>query len=311
MAGSPFDPERLAAIGAAVDAHNRQLVSASRLSALRLVAVFVPLLLIVVIGASLLNRNALREELWTSPLHVFLYVGAVVAGIAGYVWATAPKRRAAQPASVKLLPAIFGSIDGFRHSKGKEPVSFTRFSRELIGDFDSKQFDDLVTGAYRGFDFELFEATLSNGGSVTFSGAGLAFEAENPFPGILIAGLQTPKAKGLFGSWFGGRSLEQVPSGVDALDANYVFLSDNPEAARQLLAGSLASALQWLGEMWPDGRALVGLKGSDAFVLLPSARNLFELPKGQEPVNFERDVKPMVTDVFVMLETAALLRKLG
>ncbi len=74
--------------------------------------------------------------------------------------------------------------------------------------------------------------------------------------------------------------------------------------------GSLAGALQWMGEMWPDGRALVALKGSDAFVLLPSARNLFELPQPPQPVSFEKDVRPMVTDVYVMLETAALMRKL-
>lgn len=311
MAGSPLDPERLAEIRSAVDSYNSELAGASRSSLLRLVSVFVPLLLVVVVVGSFLNGNAVPEEIWTSPLHVFLYAGAVVAGIAGWFWATAPKRRAAGPNAERLLPTVFGAIDNFRHEKGEQPASFKRLPRELTGDFDHERFDDVVTGAYRGFDFELFEATLSDKDTPTFSGAGLAFEAERPFPGVLIAGLQTPKSKGLFGKLFGGRALEPVSSGVDELDKAYVFRSDNPDAARQLLTGSLARALQWLGEMWPDGRALVALKGSDAFVLLPSARNLFELPQGPQPISFDQDVKPMVTDVFVMLETAALMRKLG
>jgi hypothetical protein len=311
MAGSPLDPERLAEIRSAIDAYNGERGGASRNSMLRLVSVFAPLLVIVVVAAWFLNGNAVPEEVWTSPLHVFLYVGAVVAGIAGYFWATTPQRQAAQPTTNRLLPTIFGAIDNFRHEKGEAPASFKRLPRELTGNFNRERFDDVVTGSYRGFDFELFEATFSEGDTPTFSGAGLAFEAERPFPGVLIAGLQTPKTKGFFGKLFGGRALEQVSSGVDELDQAYVFRSDNPDAARQLLTGSLASALRWLGEMWPDGRALVALKGSDAFVLLPSARNLFELPQGPQPIDFDKDVRPMVTDVFVMLETAALLRKLS
>lgn len=311
MAGSPLDPERLAQIRATVDAYNSELAGAPRASLLRLATVFVPLIVIVAVVAWFLNGNADVREQWTSPLHVFLYVGAVVAGIAGYFWATAPQRHATGPSAERMLPTVFGAIDDFQHRKGEQPASFERLPRELTGNFNRERFDDVVTGAYRGFNFELFEATFSDKDTVTFSGAGLAFEAERPFPGVLIAGLQTPKTKGFFGKLFGGKALEQVSSGVDELDKAYVFRSDNPDAARQLLTGSLASALQWLGEMWPDGRALVALKGSDAFVLLPSARNLFELPKGAQPIDFDRDIRPMVTDVFVMLETAALMRKLG
>lgn len=315
MAGSPLDPQRLTELRGVVDAFNNRGAGASQTSIIRLLTVFVPLVLIVAVVGSFLNGNADVREQWTSPLHVFLYVGAVVAGIAGYFWATAPKRRAGRASRNELLPAVFGSIDNFAHTKGEAPASFNRLPRELTGPFNRERFDDVVTGSYRGFDFELFEANLSQkSGSeetTTFAGAGLAFEAERPFPGVLIAGLQTPKAKGLIGRLFTGKALEPVSSEIAELDERYVFLSDNPDAAKNLLTGSLASALQWLGETWPDGRGLVALKGSDAFVLLPSARNLFELPPGPEPVDFDKDVRPMVTDVFVMLETAALLRKVA
>lgn len=315
MTGSPLDPQRLTELRAAVDAFNSQKTGASRTSLVRLLSVYVPLVLIVMIVGAFLNGNADVREQWTSPLHVFLYVAAVAAGIAGYFWATAPKRHAGRAGREDLLPALFGFVDGFHHTRGEEPASFNRLPRELTGPFNRERFDDVVTGNYRGFDFELFEANLSlktsSEETTTFAGAGLTFEAERPFPGVLIAGLQTPKAKGLFGRLFTGKALEPVTSGIAELDGNYVFLSDNPDAARDLLTGSLARALQWLGETWPDGRALVALKGSDAFVLLPSARNLFELPPDPAPVDFEKDVRPMVTDVFVMLETAALMRKVS
>jgi hypothetical protein len=296
MTGSPLDPQNLATIRAAVDACNREVGGASRATVLRLVTVFAPLVLLVAVLASLLNANGLPEEIWTSPLHVFLYVGAVLAGIAGYFWAGAPKRLAAA-GPVRLIPAMFGSIDDFRHARRVEPSSFSRFPSELTGPFSSKRFDDVVSGVYRGFPFELFEVILSGNEGVTFSGAGLAFAAE-------------PKSQSAIDRLFARKALERVLSGIAELDSAYVFLSDNPDAARQLLTGSLAGALQWMGEMWPDGRALVALKGSDAFVLLPSARNLFELPQPPQPVSFEKDVRPMVTDVYVMLETAALMRKL-
>lgn len=310
MADNPLDPQRLAAMREAVGAFNRARSSAARASTIRLVSAFVPLALIVIVVGSILNGNADAREQWTSPLHVYLYVGALIAGVAGWFWASAPKRRAAEPASDALFPVIFGSIDGFRHAKGEVPVSFTRLPRELVGDFDRKQFDDLVTGAYRGFNFELFEARLGLQGQTAFAGAGLAFEAERPFPGLLVAGLQAPKAKGVFGRIFGGKALEQVLSGNAELDAAYVFATDNASAAAPLLGGALASALNWLRETWPDGRALVALKGSDAFVLLPSERNLFELPQGPQPLDFERDVKPVAVDVYTLLEAAALMRRL-
>lgn len=315
MTGKPFDAQHLAAMREAVDVFNRSRSGNAAAIKIRLATVFVPILLAVLILGWFLNTYADPFELWTSPLHVFLYVGAVVAGIAGYWWATAPRRVRSRPAAPVLFPAMFSFVDNFRHVKGEIPASFSRLPRQLTGDFNREQFDDVVTGTYNGFAFELFEAHLSNraGGqdTQTFAGAGLAFEAERPFPGTLIAGLQTPKARGFLGRLFGGKALEQVMAGNPTLDDAYVFKTDNAEAASSLLAGSLSSALQWLRETWPDGRAMVALKGSDAFVLLPSERNLFELPQGDAPIDFERDVRPVVADVFVMLETAALMRKLG
>lgn len=307
MAENPLDPQRLASVRAAVEAYNRSLANGERSSRMRLALVLAPLLLVVVIGALLLNAGADPFEMWTSPLHVFLYVAALIAGIAGCWWAL--RKPSSKPPADSLFSAMFGFIDGFRHSKGEQPASVKRLPRELTGDFSNARFDDVIVGSYRGFAFELFEVAFRDGQNAAgFSGAGLAFEAEQPFPGVLISGQQTPKAKGLFGRLFGGAALQPVASGVPELDSTYVFLTDNPEAATRLLTGSLAAALQWLGESWPDGRALVALKGSDAFVLLPSERNMFELPAGN--VDFERDVRPMMTDTVVMLETAALLRRL-
>ena len=96
-----------------------------------------------------------------------------------------------------------------------------------------------------------------------------------------------------------------------ALDENYDFRTDNVEAARPLVTGRLAQALQWLGETWPEQPARVALKGSDGFLLIPLSKNFFELPDISQPLDYRRHVAPMIADMAALLATAALVRKVG
>jgi len=74
---------------------------------------------------------------------------------------------------------------------------------------------------------------------------------------------------------------------------------------------SLAQALTWLRETWPYDQARVALSGSDGFLLMPRSKNFFELPHISEPIDYNRHVAPMITDLGAMLATAALVRKIG
>ncbi|WP_372953816.1 hypothetical protein [Mesorhizobium sp.] len=292
---------------------------AARASAVRRVRWRVPLfvgLVLVAVGliAWLFNTVADPNEQWFSTPHVFLYVLGFAASILLYFQARRPATRMQQSFRQTLLPIIFGFIRDMRYQHGGRPNSFDRLPREAVGPFNRQSFDDVVSGRYEEFSFELYEAELREGagkGSTrAFKGVVVAFEAMEPFPGILVATRRTNAVMGFFRGMFASK-MQELSSGMPELDAAYEFRSDNVEAARPLVTGRLAQALQWLGETWPDDPARVALNGGDGFLLLPQTKNFFELPDISVPLDYGRHVAPMISDMGAMLATAALVRKIG
>ena len=292
---------------------------AARASAVRRVRWRVPLfvglvLVFLVLVAWLFNKVADPNEQWFSTPHVFLYVIGFAASILLYFQAMKPARRLQQSFRETLLPIIFGFIADMRYQHGGRPNSFDRLPREAVGAFNRQSFDDVVSGRYEEFPFELYEAELregsGKGSSTAFKGVIVAFEAIEPFPGILVATRRTNAVVGFFRGMFASK-MQDLSSGVPELDAAYEFRTDNIEAARPLVTGRLAQALKWLGETWPDDPARVALNGSDGFLLLPQTKNFFELPDISVPLDYTRHVAPMIADMGAMLATAALVRKIG
>lgn len=264
--------------------------------------------------ARLFNGVADPNEQWLSTPHVFLYLF----GFLGLYWVHAQARKPAtrlqQSLRERILPLVFGFIDGVGYRHEETPVSFKRLPAEAVGSFNRQSFDDVVAGRYDGFPFELYEATLRNkagkSNSVVFKGVIVAFETITPFPGMLVATRKTGKVVGFFRSLF-GEKLEELQSGVEAIDQAYEFRTDNVEAARPLVTGRLAQALQWLLEAWPEKPARVALKGSDGFLLIPQSKNFFELPGISKPLDYKAHVEPIVADMGALLATASLVRKIG
>ncbi|MBZ9678474.1 hypothetical protein [Mesorhizobium sp. ES1-1] len=292
---------------------------AQRASAVRRVRWRVPLfvglaLVAVVLIAWLFNTVADPNEQWLSTPHVFLYVLGLAASILLYFQARRPAARLQQSFRQTLLPMIFGFVRDMRYQHGGRPNSFDRLPREAVGSFNRQSFDDVISGRYEDFPFELYEAELREGsgkGSTrAFRGVIVAFEAIEPFPGILVATRRTNAVIGFFRGIFASK-MQQLSSGVAELDAAYGFRSDNVEAARPLVTGRLARALQWLGETWPDDPARVALNGGDGFLLLPQTKNFFELPDISVPLDYGKHVAPMISDMGALLATAALVRKIG
>jgi hypothetical protein len=280
------------------------------------VPVFLGLFLLAVAGiAYFLNIFADPNEQWFSPLHVFVYGIAFFTAYVVYRSAGSPARKLRQSFRERVLPAVFGFIEDIGYKHNQMPTSFERLPHGIVDGFNKQRFDDVISGRYEGFPFELYEATLSlgSGDSKTdvFKGVIVAFETIAPFPGLLVATRKATKVAGFLKSIFGGGALEELPSGVAALDENYDFRTDNVEAARPLVTGRLAKALQWLGETWPEQPARVGLKGNDGFLLIPLSRNFFELPGISQPLDYKGHVEPMIADMAALLATAALVRKAG
>lgn len=279
------------------------------------VPVFIGLVVATVaLVAWLFSKVADPNEQWFSTPHVFLYILGFSASILVYFQAMKPATRLQQSFRDTLLPIIFGFVRDFSYQHGERPNSFDRLPREAVGPFNRQSFDDVISGRYEGFPFELYEAELregtGKGSSTAFKGVIVAFEAIEPFPGILVATRRTNAVVGFFRGMFTGK-MQELSSGEPLLDAAYEFRTDNVEAARPLVTGRLAQALKWLGETWRDDPARVALNGGDGFLLLPQANNFFELPPISVPLDYQTHVAPMISDMGAMLATAALVRKVG
>jgi hypothetical protein len=290
-----------------------------RVRARRKVMWRVPLFLVLLAAAVWLlalafNRFADPFEQWTSTPHVFLYVVGVVLALVLYWRARKPVLDLQRSFRSKLLPIIFGFIGNLRYGKGIRPESSDRLPPETVGDYDHAVYDDVVAGTYGGFSFELYEATFKDKVGKTettmFKGIVMAFETEVPFPGLLVATRKTDHVVSFFRGLFGA-SVDEVESGIPAIDEKYDFRTDNGEAAQPLVRGRLAQALQWLAEAWPGEPARVALRGGDGFLLLPTPKDFFELPPSSVPLDYKTHVEPIIADMASLIATAALVRKVG
>lgn len=308
-------PETLARIRKEIEGYE-----AGRVAAVARVRWRVPLFLGLYIAgiavvAWMFNALADPREQWFSAPHVFLYVVGFVLSFFVYSAAMKPATELQQSFRDKVLPTIFGFIGDMQYSRNRAPASFDRLPRSVTGSFNRQSFDDVISGRYDDFAFELYEAVLSRkAGKSTqtlFRGIILAFETETAFPGVLIATRRSGSVSRFFRDLFGSGGLDELQSGVPHLDEQYEFHSDNQAAARPLVTGRLARALDWLREGWPHDPARVALQGHDGFLLLPHNKNFFELPGVGTPLDYDRHIKPIVVDMVSLLATGALVRKVG
>ncbi|CDX31350.1 conserved hypothetical protein [Mesorhizobium sp. SOD10] len=316
MEAADFMPSEavIAGIRRGIEDYEAKRASARRQVRWR-VPVFVGLVVVfVALIAWLFNAAADPHEQWLSTPHVFLYIGGLAVAVLVYFQALRPATRLQRSFRDTLLPMIFGFVRDVRYQHGTRPNSFDRMPRETVGAFSRQSFDDIISGRYEDFPFELYEARLWEGSgkseSTAFKGIIIAFETIEPFPGTLVAARKAGKVVHFFRGMFAGK-MQELSCGVEDLDNTYEFRTDNIEAARPLVTGRMAQALTWLRETWPYDQARVALSGSDGFLLMPRSKNFFELPDISEPIDYNRHVAPMITDLGAMLATAALVRKIG
>lgn len=272
------------------------------------------LVVTVVALALVFNLVADPAEVWLSTPHVYLYVVAFIAAFFVYFRATKPLDAANASFRNKLLPIVFGFIKNMKHERGATPPSFGKLPGATVGKFNILEIDDFISGNYEGFNFELYEALLTQRAdkhdSTAFQGVLVAFGLEKPFPGILIATVRTNAVLSFFGELFGS-GLKEIRSGVSELDMAYDFRTSNVELAQPLVSGQMAQALTWLKEAWPGEPARIALSDKDGFLLLPDKRNFFELPAANVPLDYKTHIEPMIADMATMLAITSLVRKIG
>ena len=243
------------------------------------------------------------------PIAAFCLFGYwIVAGIA-----SAPARRLQQSFRDTLLPRIFGFIGNVSYAHGRQPPSFSRLPRVATGHFNRTKFQDVFAGRYEGFEFELYETTLTYKGNkssnTVFDGVVLAFGLTRRFPGTLVAVKSEPGIVRFFRDLFDRSGLETIEAADPALAGLYEFRSDNPDAARSLVSGRFTQALDWLKDAWPGSLARVALQGEDGFLLIPTTKDFFELPHISVETDYQAHVEPIVAEMVTLLATAALVRQ--
>jgi hypothetical protein len=304
----------IAGIKGEIERYEAERRRTRRLVGLRIV-LFDGLVFVAVVAlAMLFNRVVDAYEQWRSTPHLMLYVVGFMAALGAHFAATRPAAKLQQSTRGRIIPRVLGFIDRIDYRHAETPGSFHRLPREALGTFNSERFDDVISGHYEGSPFELYEATLARGSGKSsteaFKGVVISFDTVKPFPGLLVATRKSNAAVGFLRGLFGGQ-LEELPSGVAALDEKYDFRTDNMEAARPLVTGQLAQALEWLGEAWPGRPVRVALHERDGFLLVPLSRNLFELPGISQPLDYKLHVEPMIADMAALLATTSLVRKVG
>ncbi|MGE0502468.1 MAG: DUF3137 domain-containing protein [Rhizobiaceae bacterium] len=247
------------------------------------------------------------------PLLVFGLAGvfSVVVGIFVYYLTGGPVRKLQRNFRRSLIPRLFAFLENVTYRQGAKPASFRNLPRQAIGNYNRQRFDDVIAGGHQGMKFEAFEASFSRQKDKkadvrVFSGIILSFDLTNPFPGKLIATRGSRGVMGSLGDLFS--SLGKVTTGDPSLDESYEFRSDNPEAAVKLVNKRFVEALDGLHATWPGSAGRVVLAGNSGFVLLPTSKNFFELPKIDTACEYDRHIKPMVTDMAGLLATAKLVR---
>ena len=250
-----------------------------------------------------------------AEIGVFVFLAGLSAMLAYIGWHVggAPARRLMQSARDRVLPVAFGFIDdvGYRH--GETPAALSRLPRAAVGRFNRTTIGDVVSGRHDGMRFALFEAKLSRkvekSTTRVFRGVVVHFALPAPYPGMLIAAKPAGALARFFRDLFDQSGLESV-AGADARSGSaYEFRSDAPEAARPLVEGDFARALDWLRDAWPDSTARVALDGGDGFLLLPTERDFFEFPDISVKAEQRAHIEPLVAEMVTLLAIAGLVHK--
>lgn len=295
-----------------------QAYEADRQKAHGAVRVRVPVFIILLLIATVLLAYGINDfadpyEQWRSTPHIYLYFGALAALFFLYTYAMKPATDLQASFRRYMLPIVFSFIKDVRYANGATPTSFSRLPKEVVGSFNRQSFDDVVGGSYAGFPFELYEAHLrqkaGKSDSTIFKGVIVAFETVVPFPGFLIATRKSGAVASFFRGFFGNDTTHEITTGIPALDEKYEFRTNNDGAARPLVQGRLAQALQYLAEAWPEKPSRIALHESDGFLLIPVTKNFFELPSIGTPLDFDAHIRPIIAEMASILATVALVRK--
>lgn len=242
------------------------------------------------------------------------FIIPLLAAIGWYVRHEAgrPMRDFRQSLRERLLPKIFAFAGPVKYANGISPQFMRRLPTPGLVRFKGAIYDDLIAGVYDGMDFTLCEMRLTTGddNKTVFKGVIVYFNPANAFPGRLFAAKRVEGLQGFFDDLFADRSLTTITGDRGDLDHLYVFRTDRPDDAGPLLTGAIIPVLDHLAKDWPDGLPRLGLAGADAFLMVATEKDYFELPDMHHDISYEHHVLPMIRDLVSLLSAARLVSQI-
>lgn len=266
--------------------------------------------LVLTIAAALIAIQLDPDHDWLSTPMMMVYFAGVLAAFFAWDLAEKPAKLLQQGLRNRILPPLFGFLDGVGYAHGAAPASGQYLPKEAIGSFNRTSIGDVVSGAHDGVRLEIFEATYEyksgKSTSTTFKGIVLAVELARPYPGMLVAVRRAGDVTRWFRDTFSGK-LETIDFANPAIGEAFEVRTSNGDAARKLVDGSLAKALAFLRDEWPDGQPRLALNETSGFVLLPTPKDFFELPKIGTPLHYDGHIAPMSHELARLVALAALV----
>lgn len=304
------DEAALASLKTDLEEYNRQRLDAAQQSRSRL-WVFLAGYTVVFLAVLFFIGSQTRDGIFSGFGVVALVFGAL-AYIFVYGFAMSPAIKLQQSFRDYLIPRIFGFIDEVKYQRGGVPTTHDYIPKAAIGTFNRQSFDDSIRGKYDVMGFEAFEATYSykagKNTSQIFRGIVVAFQLPQNFPGIVVATKAVGNVSRFMRDLFGRGGLEPVTTGDAAIDQTYEFRSNNPRDAISLINPRFIEALDDLRDLWPEAPSRVAISEGSGFVLLPTKKNFFELPKIWVACDYASHIEPLVHDMVGLLRVATLVR---
>lgn len=243
----------------------------------------------------------------------YILAGVLISGYFIYDLSQSAQKAYQQAMRDRLLPVLFGFVDGVIYRHGHKPRQLERMPGNDFVSRTKSTHGDMLAGSFEGLDFTLGETELAIGSgknrTVNFKGVIVYIKQEEGFPGQLLAAKQPNRFAKTLRNLFSASRLQAVESGDPQIDASHEFRTDNVDAAQARLP-DLAKALDYLGDVWRDDVVRIAIQHKDGYLLVPSNKDFFELPSIHTPLDFDRHVQPMIRDLMTMLATARLVSKI-
>ena len=269
----------------------------------RRIGISVPLL--AILGGGLYLAGAFEGQ------PVWIFVILVIGAIGAFVWIGRPADQHREALKELVIGPVCSFLGGLTYSrKAKDGFDLAAFrDNGVVGSFNRSSLEDLFAGSYRDTAFRMVEAKLKRrrrrgrgGSSSRTVFKGLLFDIAVPAPfscRILLTGDKgglVNRIEGFFRDKFGGR--EPVVFDHPAFEERYQVFSDDPAAARALMAPALLDSLVALAQS-ADRKALTAGFAEGRFLLaLPHRRDLFEIGKLHRSLDhLEEDVTSLLREI--------------